>query len=440
MNAPIPAILHSATTTTLLAISLFASQPSMSQELPPPQQLKEIEGLPDPLIMLSGEPVKTAFDWRAKRRPELLQLARYYMYGYEPARPERFSSKELFRDGMALGGKATLREVELKFGEKENVGFRLLIVTPNKVPGEIPCFVGVNFCGNHAVLPHPKIAIPSQWIYESCTGDKSNRASEADRGRQTDVWCVEQIIDRGYALATFYGGDLDTDDKDMSDGLYRHFYKPGQVEREPSDFGYIAACAWGLCRAKDFLRGLGEFDHDRIAVVGHSRHGKAALWAGAIDEQFAIIIPHQSGTGGMAMSRDNDQETVERINRVFPHWFSENFRAFGNAEKRLPFDQHCIVALCAPRPVLDTEGIQDKWANYDAAWRSLQGADAVYKLLGGKGLASTRPIEEDEPFTEENVGELVQYRRDEKHVMNGDYWKRILDFADFWYAKKKVEK
>ena len=98
--------------------------------------------------------------------------------------------------------------------------------------------------------------------------------------------------------------------------------------------------------------------------------------------------------------------------------------------RSLPFDQHCIVALCAPCPVLDTEGIQDKWANYDAAWRSLKGADRVYKLLGCKGLVSERPVEGDEAFSAANFGELVQYRRDEKHVLNADYWKRILDFSD----------
>lgn len=426
---------------TFLAIGGFVAplteQKLMSQELPSPEQLAESSSPPDPLRMQNGDIVKTKEDWFGKRRPELLKLARHYMYGFAPPKPEKVTVTELFRDGMALGGRATVREVQLQFGADKKAGFKLVIATPNKAGGKAPSFVAVNFCGNHAALKHPQIAIPQQWIYESCTGDKSNKASESDRSRQTDVWCVEQIIDRGYALATFYGGDLDTDNNDMSDGLYSSFYEPGQTKPEPNDWGYIAACAWGLSRAADYLETQSEFDPKRIAVTGHSRHGKAALWAGAQDERFAIVIPHQSGTGGMAMSRDNDQETVKRINEHFPHWFCDNFVAFGGAENKLPIDQHCIVALCSPRPVFDTEGIQDKWANFDAAWGSLRGADAVYKLIGCKGLVSKAPVEGDQPFTAENFGELVQYRRDEKHVLNGDYWKRILDFADQWYAERK---
>jgi hypothetical protein len=398
---------------------------------------RALDRYPNPLQLTTGEIVKTKEEWFGSRRPELFRLAQTYMYGFAPGRPEKVTAAELFRDGMALGGMATLREVELKFGVEQKASLRLLIATPNKAKGAVASFVAVNFCGNHAALKHDQISIPEQWIYESCTSDKSNKASPADRGRQAEVWCIEQLIDRGYALATFYGGDLDTDNNDMSDGLYQHFYKAGQTKPEQSDWGYIAACAWGLSRAADYLETQSEFDPKRIAVTGHSRHGKAALWAGATDERFAIVIPHQSGTGGMAMSRDNDQETVERINRVFPHWFCDNFVKFGGNEKELPIDQHCIVALCAPRPVLDTEGIQDTWANYDAAWRSLQGADPVYKLLGCKGLASKKPVEGDEPFSDQNFGELVQYRRDEKHVLNADYWKRILDFADLWYASRR---
>ena len=153
--------------------------------------------------------------------------------------------------------------------------------------------------------------------------------------------------------------------------------------------------------------------------------------AGAFDERIALVVPHQSGTGGMAMNRDNDQETVARINKSFPHWFSDSFVPFGDCnEAKLPIDQHLLVALVAPRPLFDGEGDQDKWANFDNALRSLQGADKVYKFLGGKGLIGGGVVRGDEPFTDANCGDLVQYRRDEKHVLNRDYWRRILDFAD----------
>ena len=147
------------------------------------------------------------------------------------------------------------------------------------------------------------------------------------------------------------------------------------------------------------------------------------------------MCPHQSGTGGCAASRGNDQETVKRINTNFPHWFNDNFAQFNDAEDKLPFDQHSLMTLCAPRPIFDTEGMQDKWANFDNALRSLKGAEPVYKLLGKSGLKAGRPIDQEEKLTAENTGELNQYRRDEKHVLNRGYWDKILDFADWHYRK-----
>jgi hypothetical protein len=165
-------------------------------------------------------------------------------------------------------------------------------------------------------------------------------------------------------------------------------------------------------------------------LIGHSRRGKTALLAAALDDRVALVVPHQSGTGGMALSRDSEQETVERINRVFPHWLSDRFTEFDQDVDRLPFDQHALVALVAPRPLLDTEGAQDPWANFPRALDTLKAADPVYKLLGAPGLQGTGLIQDDDPVVGPNFGTILQCRLDIQHTLNRAYWERILDYAD----------
>jgi hypothetical protein len=390
--------------------------------------------MPDLLTMQDGTKVLTADDWFQKRRPELKNLIQHYMYGFPPVASETVTAEIVRTDHQSLQGKAVLQEIALRFGPQSKGQINLLLIKPAKPKGKTPVWVGLNFNGNHTVLADPKIALPTSWMRDSKPGVVNNRATEAGRGTETDGWPAELLVDRGYALATAYYGDIDPDKPDWSDGVHSIYYKPGQTKPAANEWGSVAAWAWGLSRMIDYLVSREEFDHAKIAAIGHSRLGKTALLAGALDERIAIVCPHQSGTGGCALSRDNNQETVERINRVFPHWFCGNFQAFGNHEDKIPFDQHAVMALCAPRAILDTEGLQDKWANYDNSFRSLQGAHKVYEFLGKKGLKAGRPVEQDEPFSDANFGELVQYRRDSKHVLSSDYWKRILDFSDRWYG------
>jgi hypothetical protein len=149
------------------------------------------------------------------------------------------------------------------------------------------------------------------------------------------------------------------------------------------------------------------------------------------------VAPHQSGTGGCALSRNNDQETVERINRVFPHWFNHTFPKFAGREDRLPVDQHLLMCLVAPRLIFDSEGDQDKWANGKSGLRGLQAADKVYKFLGARGLVGIGMVRDEEPLTGPNVGDLVQYRRNTKHELSKAYWARLFDFADGYFAQRR---
>lgn len=403
-------------------------------DFPDVSSLPSRPDLPDPLVMLDGTKIQSAEDWNSRRKPELQGLFQHYMYGYLPRKPSRWAVEEvLFEDKSFLEGKATLSESRLAFfGPDLKHRLHVLLVIPNTRTRPAPVFVGMNFCGNHALANHSGIHIPESWVYKSCDGAVNERATEKGRGSQAGVWNLDLIVDRGYALACFYSGDLDPDTADFSDGIEPAFYKPGQTAPSGDDPGAIATWAWGYHRVIDFLvdKHSQSIDARRIAAVGHSRNGKTTLLAAALDDRIALAIPHQAGCGGTAPDRipveTKDMETIRRINTVFPHWFCDNFPKFNESPEKLPFDQHCLLALCAPRPVLYSNATEDKWANPEGQFEMMKAAEPVYKLLGVDGLQSTsRP----------STGTLLNSRlgyfiRTGKHSMDREDWSVFLDFAD----------
>jgi hypothetical protein len=419
------------------ALLILCFSAANAGDFPPVEKLPSRPGLPDPLVMLDGTPVTTREQWFAKRRPEIKALFEHYMYGKAPAAPKNVAGKVARHDPHDFGGKATTDEVTITFGPAGTPPIHLLLVVPNRRQMAAPVFVALNFCGNHAVLNEPSVALPEPWMPENCKGCVNHRATDAGRGSQADFWSVEYAVDRGYAIATFYDGDVDPDKNDFTDGVHPYFFKPGQTQPAADDWGTIRAWAWGLSRAVDYLLTRSDINPNRICATGHSRLGKTALLAAAFDERIALVVPHQSGTGGCALSRNNDQETVARINRVFPHWFNDVFPQFAGREDRLPIDQHLLMCLVAPRPIFDTEGLQDKWSNSDSAFRALQAADKVYKFLGARGIVGTGRIRGEEPIKGPNFGDLVQYRRDTKHLLNKNYWNKIFEFADAYFAERR---
>ena len=404
---------------------------------PKPADLPVNTSLPDPLVMLDGRKVTSREMWFKERRPELIRLFQYYMYGQLPPKPKTLSSEVERVDAAAFDGNATLSEVTLKFGLAEAPTIHLMTVVPNNRTKPAPVVLAINYFGNHTLVHDKKVRLADNWMPERGAGVVSNRATEVSRGSWADIWRIEDLIARGYALATFYNGDVDPDTANQR-GLQKYF----RHEDPADDCGSIGAWAWGLQRAVDHLVTEASIDQRRIIVTGHSRMGKAALLAAAFDERIALAIPHQAGCGGSAPSRariaienpyntldtarTKPPETVADINDKFPHWFNARFKEFNKRPEKLPFDQNCLVALCAPRPVLFTNGRADTWINPAGQFQVLRDAAPAYRLLNA-GDFNAEALPADGQLI---GGTLGYYLRPGAHSLLKEDWKVFLDFAD----------
>lgn len=390
--------------------------------------------LPDPLVRNDGTPVRDAAAWQRERRPELLELYAREVYGRTPGgRPAGMHWAVTSVDRAALGGKAVRKEVTIWFtAAKEGPKAHLLIYQPVAPAGakvSWPAFLGLNYYGNSCVNADPGITPSTAWMRTNAEfGIVNNRATEATRGKHASRWDVENVVARGYATATLYYGDLCEDRPEgFAGGVAKLFGTPAMEARRGGEWGAIGIWAWGLSRALDYLVADGEIDGARVAVHGHSRLGKAALWAGVQDERFAFVISNNSGCGGAALERRNFGETVERINRSFPFWFAKNFRAYNGREDSLPVDTHCLIALMAPRPVHVASAQADEWADPKGEFLGAKHAEPVYALFGRKGLGVADQPAVDRPV----IGDGLAYHvRTGKHDITPYDWRQYLDHAD----------
>jgi hypothetical protein len=390
--------------------------------------------LPNPLVLSDGTKVTNAGTWRTKRRPEILELFRKYVYGRAPiAKPKNMSFKVFDLERNALAGLATRKQVTVNFtGKKDGPKMDILIYLPNAVKKPVPAFVILNFGGNHTIHRDPAIKLSESWMRPGSKGVVKNRANEESRGRGRAGFPVEKILKRGYGLATIYYGDIDPDFHDgFKNGVHPVFDKLIDGKRTPDAWGAIGAWAWGLSRAMDYFETDDDIDNKRVAVLGHSRLGKTALWAGARDERFAFVISNNSGCGGAALSRRRFGETVERINKSFPHWFCENFKKYNNKEDDLPVDQHMLIALIAPRPVYVTSADGDLWADPRGEFLACKNAAPVYLLLGVDGLGVKQMPGLDKPVQKGTIGYHI---RSGGHNLTQYDWQQFMDFADTHFA------
>lgn len=386
--------------------------------------------LPDPLVMENGMKITNQAEWTEKRRQEILNLFEMHVYGKSPEKHEGLHFEVLSENRYTISNMATRKEIAVYFTDSNEHYMTILMYIPNKRTGAVPLFFGLNFKGNHTICDDAEIT-ESITRMKPREGGSEIRTGAFKHGEAASRWPVEMLIANGYGLATVYRGDIDPDyDDGFKNGVHPLFYKNGQTKPEADEWGTLAAWAWGLSCAMDYFETDEDVDASKIAVVGHSRHGKTALWTGAIDQRFAMAISNDSGCGGAALSRRQYGETISKINKLFPHWFCENFKQYSNNEDKLPVDQHQLIALMAPRPVYIASAIEDKWADPKGEFLSGVHASPVYELFGLEGLAAKEMPEVDNPVMDGHIG---------YHVRSGDHditlydWQQFVKFADKYF-------
>ena len=380
--------------------------------------------LPDPLIDINGKKVTNTREWYARRK-ELLEIFSSQMYGQSPARPAAMTFKVFDNDNKALNGKAIRKQVTVYFtGKEDGPQMDILIYLPNKSKQPAPVFVELNFQGNQSVNADPAIRLSKSWMAPKTRGTVDNHATDSSRGTTSKLFPVEKIIDRGYGIATIYCGDLDPDFDDGFINGVQAMYP--ELQGRGDNFSTIAAWAWGLSRAMDYFETDKDINSKRVAVFGFSRLGKATLWAGAKDERFAMVISNESGAGGAKLFHRNIGEKIRRLNTVFPHWYCNNFRNYMDKDSILPFDQHMIIALVAPRPVYVASALEDTNSDPEGEFQGAKAAEPVYKLFTKDGLPTDKWPAPNHPV----MGQIAYHVRTGKHDVTDYDWSQYLDFAD----------
>jgi hypothetical protein len=386
--------------------------------------------LPDLFLTRSGDRVSDAKSWREIRRPEIIELYEDQVYGRAPGRPAGMTFHVFESDPQALSGRATRKQVRVDFtGNEGGPGMDILIYLPNQVKKPAPVFILLNFFGNHTVNSDPKIALP----HHDNSGKGGKGFSSLARGIGSLDFPIKAILERGYGLVTINCEDIAPNSNDgFKKGVHGAFDSYGGAERPGNAWGTIAAWAWGLSRAMDYIETDPEIDHERVAVLGHSRLGKAAVWAGAKDERFAMVISNCSGCGGAALFRRISGETIKDINTNWPQWFCENFHRYNGREEDLPVDQHMLLALIAPRPLYVASAVKDNWADPTGEFLSTLHADPVYKMMGAEGL----PVKEIPPINQPVMGTIGYHIRKGGHALTPYDWEQYMNFADLHYSSR----
>ncbi len=361
--------------------------------------------LPD--VLGGGKtPVRTPGQWRA-RRAEILDLFRENVYGRPPGKPDHLDFSTIEENTRAMDGAATLRRIAIKSRQGGRTHeFELLLFLPNA-----------------ASQTAPQAPVPVFLLINN----RPATNTDPTRKEKSGFWPAEQIIARGYGIAAIQYGQLAPDNKDRyREGAMTLFDGAASAGPSPT-WGAIAAWAWGASRALDYLVTDARVDKARVGIVGHSRGGKAALWAGAEDERFALVVSNESGEGGAALSRRWFGETVERINTSFPHWFTEKYKSFNGREASLPIDQHMLLALTAPRALYVASADEDLWSDPRGEFLSLVETSPVFALWGEPRLAASQMPALDRPLI---VGRRGYHIRTGAHNLTPYDWDRIADFAD----------
>jgi len=367
--------------------------------------------LPDPLKLQNGQPVRDAETWYKIRRPEILRLYRDEIYGNVPARAPKVTWEVLGTNASAMDGLATEKELAFhaRSGSRETV-FHVYILYPAGHTERVPALLHLTFSDPEKLLRPTNPAAPPQSEYN-------------------ELCAVKDILRRGYAYAMVHYTEFEGDSASNNLTKVRALaLAPGQAAPHPDEWGTISAWAWGLSRVLDYFEKDPAVDATRVAVVGHSRLGKTALWAGASDPRFALVYSSCAGEMGSALARRDYGETVDDVAENFPWWFAGRFQKYAGHWNDMPVDAHMLIALNAPRPVFITGGTEDQWADPRGKYLAVIAAGPVYRLLGARDLGmEAYPPPIDIPLI---TGDLGFHYHTGAHIMSASDWKAFLDFAD----------
>ena len=404
----------------LFAMSAVAQQRNVNQD----ESKVPVFDLPEVLRCANGERVASVEQWEKTRRTELSNLFARQIYGM-PLMLNRsevgIKYETMAENPNALNGKAICKQVKIILSKNDLVReIWLLIYLPHTPQENIPVFLGYNFNGNHTVHSDPGILISPS------LSKVSSRDQSLERGNQSSRWSIERIVNEGFAVITACYHDVFPDQKDLKDESILPLFVDYEAKKADAHTEQaIGAWAKGLSLIMDYIETEKVFDVKRVALMGHSRQGKAALWAGAMDSRFAIVISNNSGCGGAALSKRRFGETVELITTSFPHWFCPAFNIYANNEDALPVDQHELIALIAPRPVYIASAEEDLWADPKGEFLSGVYAGPVYHLYGLKGLET----EEMPPINSPIMNHIGYHIRSGVHDVTDFDWQCYIEFA-----------
>ncbi|HNX56635.1 MAG TPA: acetylxylan esterase [Prolixibacteraceae bacterium] len=361
--------------------------------------------LPDVLTTSANKKITNSQEWEKLRRPELLELFTTQVYGRVPDTPYKTTFNVVKTDENAMNGAATLKLIDIEVSaNSKTLTIHLGLFIPNKAEKPVPAFLLI------------------------CNRPATDNI-DFTRTKKSEFWPAEEVIARGYAVAAFFNGDVDPDqDDNFQNGIHGLLDK----KRNSESWGTIAAWAWGASRCLDYLVTDKAIDAKKVAVIGHSRGAKTALWAGATDQRFAMVCCNESGTGGSPLAHRQFGETIERINRAFPHWFCGNYRKYASHQDEMPFDMHELLALIAPRALYIASASDDLWGDPKGQYLSLFHSLSVFQLYNKKvSLSEAMP-----PLnTPVRSGQVAYHVREGIHNLTLQDWNFYMDQANLILKK-----
>jgi hypothetical protein len=411
-----------------------ASVPAQMKFRPFNYDVSKIEPywLPNPLVMSDGKKVTSATMWREQRRPQILHMFATQMFGETPTQRLPIHYGQVHIDRNSLDGTAIREQVTVYFAaHRAKPCMHILLYLPAHAAAPVPVFVGLNWSGNQSVSTDPGITLNTVWTPDAKDRFKSHpeKAQFATRGQDASEWQLKRLVGAGYGLATAYDGDVEPDfDGGIRYGVRPLFFRKGLTTPKPDQWGALGVWAWGMSRIVDWLDTNPAINPKQIVLIGHSRLGKAALWAGAQDVRFAIVISSESGKGGASLMKRNYGETVQHMNVRFPYWFCGNFKKYSDHTNELPVDGNLLLALIAPR-LLYVGTATPKFLDPTGSFLAAVSAGAVYRLFRKQGLGTDMMPQLDQPI----MDTMGYHERPGKHDITAYDWMQYINFANMHF-------